>query len=74
MSILEILFVLDTGNGTALQSLALASQTGLEVNQIMMMVGEKIVWLYGMTNLTDGTMNTVILSCTMFVKSGHRSH
>ena len=65
--------ILDTGNGTVLQSLVLASQTGREVNQIMMMAGEKIVWLYGMTNLTDGTMNTVILSCTMFVKSGLRS-
>ena len=65
--------ILDTGNGTVLLSLVLASQTGREVDQIMMMGGEKIVWLYGMTNLTDGTMNTVILSCTMFVKSGLRS-
>ena len=65
--------ILDTGNGTVLQSLVLASQTGREVNQIMMMAGEKIVWLYGMTNLTVGMMNTVIRSCTMFVKSGFRS-
>ena len=63
--------ILDSGNGTVLQSLVLASQTGGEVNQIMT-AGEKTVWHYGTKRITDGTMNTVILNCTMFVKSVHK--